>query len=58
MGGGDSGNMVNELLIQMQSFDQPPLARRIKAKIKSWINGYLPETWQMTPMRSEYRTSC
>ena len=54
MGGGDSGNMVNELLIQMQSFDQPPLGRRIKAKIKSWINGYLPETWQMTPMRSEY----
>ena len=54
MGGGDSGNMVNELLIQMQSFDQPPLGRRIKAKIKSWINGYLPPTWQMTPMRSEY----
>jgi cell division protease FtsH len=53
-GGGDSGNMVNELLIQMQSFDQPPLGRRIKAKIKSWINGYLPPTWQMTPMRPEY----
>jgi len=54
MGGGDSGNMVNELLIQMQSFDQPPLGRRIKAKIISWMNGYMPETWQMTPMRSEY----
>ena len=53
-GGGDAGNMVNELLIQMQSFDQPPLGRRIKAKIKSWINGYLPPAWQMTPMRSEY----
>jgi cell division protease FtsH len=54
MGGGDSGNMVNELLIQMQSFDQPPLGRRIKAKIISWMNGYMPETWQMTPMRPEY----
>ena len=43
MGGGDSGNMVNELLIQMQSFDQPPLGRRIKAKIISWVNGYLPD---------------
>jgi len=53
-GGGDSGNMVNELLIQMQSFDQPPLGRRIKAKIKSWINGYLPPNWQMTPMTSQY----
>ena len=53
-GGGDSNNMVNELLIQMQSFDQPPLGRRMKAKIKSWINGYLPPTWQMTPMRAEY----
>jgi cell division protease FtsH len=53
-GGGDANNMVNELLIQMQSFDQPPLGRRIKAKIKSWVNGYLPPNWQMTPMRAEY----
>jgi cell division protease FtsH len=53
-GGGDSGNMVNELLIQMQSFDQPPFGRRLKAKFKSWVNGYLPPNWQMTPMRSEY----
>jgi cell division protease FtsH len=53
-GGGDANNMVNELLIQMQSFDQPPLGRRIKAKIKSWVNGYLPPSWQMTPMRAEY----
>jgi cell division protease FtsH len=53
-GGGDSGNMVNELLIQMQSFDQPPVGRRIKARFKSWLNGYLPPNWQLTPMRSEY----
>jgi ATP-dependent Zn protease len=53
-GGGDAGNMVNELLIQMQSFDQPPLGRRMKAKVISWVNGYLPPTWQMTPMRAEY----
>jgi cell division protease FtsH len=53
-GGGDSGNMVNELLIQMQSFDQPPWGRRLKAKMKSWMNGYLPPSWQMTPMKPEY----
>jgi cell division protease FtsH len=53
-GGGDSGNMVNELLIQMQSFDQPPWGRRLKAKFKSWMNGYLPTSWQMTPMKPEY----
>ena len=28
--------------------------RRMKAKIKSWVNGYLPPNWQMTPMRAEY----
>jgi ATP-dependent Zn protease len=53
-GGGDASNMVNELLIQMQSFDQPPLGRRLKARFKSWVNGYLPPNWQLTPMRSEY----
>ena len=26
----------------------------MKAKIKSWVNGYLPPNWQMTPMRAEY----
>jgi hypothetical protein len=25
---GDGGSMVNELLIQLQSFDQPPLRKR------------------------------
>ena len=29
---GDSGAMVNELLIQMQSFDQPPLRNRLRAQ--------------------------
>jgi cell division protease FtsH len=34
---------VNELLIQMQSFDQPPLRQRVKGRMFQWINGYLPE---------------
>lgn len=41
VGPGNSG-MVNELLIQMQSFDQPPWSHRVRARIIEWINGYLP----------------
>ena len=33
--------MVNELLIQMQSFDQPPWRTRVKGRVIGWINGYL-----------------
>ena len=35
--------MVNELLIQMQSFDQPPFRQRVKERFFEWLNGYLPE---------------
>lgn len=41
LGPGNTG-MVNELLIQMQSFDQPPWSQRVRARITEWINGYLP----------------
>jgi cell division protease FtsH len=36
-----TGGMVNELLIQMQSFDQPGWAQRIKERLVEWVNGYL-----------------
>jgi cell division protease FtsH len=39
--GGDGGT-VNELLIQMQSFDQPPAMRRFAYGIVQRLNGYLP----------------
>ena len=39
MGAGGSG-MVNELLIQMQSFDQPPFGARFKARMIEWVNGF------------------
>src|SRR5215211_3049326 len=32
-----TGGMVNELLIQMQSFDQPPVRTRIRARLLGWI---------------------
>ena len=49
-----TGGMVNELLIQMQSFDQPPLRTRIRAKFLGWVNGYLPAYWQFPVGRPEY----
>jgi cell division protease FtsH len=37
-----TGGMVNELLIQMQSFDQPPRFERVRSRIVAWVNTYLP----------------
>ncbi|MDP9297979.1 MAG: AAA family ATPase [Actinomycetota bacterium] len=54
IGGGDGGAMVNELLIQMQSFDLPPLRDRIRGKFVGWVNGYLPADRQFRAMRSRY----
>jgi ATP-dependent Zn protease len=54
MGSGDSSSMVNELLIQMQSFDQPPLRKRLRARFIMWVNGFLPPDRQFAAARSEY----
>jgi cell division protease FtsH len=53
MGSAESG-MVNELLIQMQSFDQPRLRTRMRGKILAWLNGYLPTSWQFKMLGPEY----
>jgi ATP-dependent Zn protease len=42
-----SGGVVNELLIQLQSFDTPPLAERTWGKAIDWLNGYLPLDHQL-----------
>ena len=34
--------MVNELLIQMQSFDTPPFGARTRARMIEWVNAFLP----------------
>ena len=39
---GTSG-IVNELLIQLQSFDQPLWRERVLGRIAEWVNGYLPD---------------
>ena len=46
--------MVNELLIQLQSFDQPRMRTRVRAKVIGWVNGYLPPNRQFKAMRPEY----
>ncbi|MGE5226346.1 MAG: AAA family ATPase [Planctomycetaceae bacterium] len=52
--GNDTGGMVNELLIQMQSFDQPPFRERMRAKLIGWMNGYLPPNRQFAAMKPRY----
>ena len=37
-----TSGMVNELLIQMQSFDQPRWVNKMRDRVVNWINGYLP----------------
>lgn len=49
-----TGGIVNELLIQMQSFDQPPLLQRIRDALVDRINAYLPVHRQLKRKPSVY----
>jgi cell division protease FtsH len=53
VGPGGTG-MVNELLIQMQSFDQPPLRERMKAGFIEMINSYLPPDRRLATAKPAY----
>jgi len=48
------GGTLNELLIQMQSFDQAPFGKRVRNRIIEWINGYLPEGKRVSTKKLEY----
>ena len=52
--GSGEGSMVNELLIQLQSFDTPPWRDRMRGKLVAWVNGYLPPNRQFHTLRPEY----
>jgi cell division protease FtsH len=52
--GSGEGSMVNELLIQLQSFDTPPWRDRVRGKLIAWVNGYLPPNRQFHSLRPEY----
>ncbi|MDQ3991168.1 MAG: AAA family ATPase, partial [Actinomycetota bacterium] len=49
-----TGGMVNELLIQMQSFDQPPWSKKIRDRFAEWLNGYLPAGKRLRTRKAEY----
>jgi cell division protease FtsH len=53
VGPGSSG-MVNELLIQMQSFDQPPWRTRVKSSLIERVNGYLPPDKRIATTKPTY----
>jgi ATP-dependent Zn protease len=53
-GPGDAGSMVNELLIQMQSFDSPPLGQRLKNLATDFINLFLPSMKQLRKASTPY----
>src|SRR5439155_25321406 len=51
-----SGNagLLNELLIQLQSFDQPPLRERAWHRVLEWVNGYLPAGKRLRSGKPKY----
>jgi cell division protease FtsH len=54
VGPGDAGSMVNELLIQMQSFDSPPFTQRLKNLAIDFINMFLPSKGQLRKSSTPY----
>ncbi len=42
------GGVVNELLVQMQSFDEPTGLQKLRTKIVDWANLYLPSHRQLS----------
>src|SRR5262249_52943960 len=46
-GMGMDPGIVNELLVQMQSFDEPNRRSRTWGKFVTWANGYLPSEWRL-----------
>jgi ATP-dependent Zn protease len=49
-----TGGMVNELLIQMQSFDQPAFFQKIRDRLAEWVNAYLPAGKRLRTRKPKY----
>jgi cell division protease FtsH len=49
-----TGGVVNELLIQMQSFDTPPAGERLRNGVIGFVNAYLPAHRQLKRRPSVY----
>ena len=50
----DTGGMVNELLIQLQSFDTPTWSGRVKHKLIDLVNNFLPSHRAIKKKESAY----
>lgn len=50
----NTGGMVNELLIQLQSFETPPVRTRMKNRIIDMINMFLPADHQVKKSKAVY----
>jgi cell division protease FtsH len=48
-----TGGVVNELLVQMQSFDQPMGVHRLVASMINAVNGLLPAHWQIPALKPQ-----
>ena len=53
-GTSDAGSMVNELLIQLQSFDAPPFSGRVRNRFIDFFNLFLPSTRQIRKRPAQY----
>jgi cell division protease FtsH len=49
-----TGGVVNELLVQLQSFDTPPFRERMVNKLKDRVNSYLPPHRQLHKRKPVY----
>jgi cell division protease FtsH len=49
-----TGGIVNELLVQLQSFDTPPLAERVCGRLIDWVTGWLPASSQFAKRPPRY----
>ena len=48
------GGVVNELLVQLQSFDTPPMRDRAANRMKDTVNAYLPAHRQLRKSKPSY----
>jgi len=49
-----TGGMVNELLIQMQSFDEPTTRMKLVGRLKDLVNQFLPEHRRLSKQTAPY----
>ena len=54
MGSGDKDSAVNEMLIQLQSFDTPPFGHRMRNRFIDLVNKFLPSHRRLKKRQADY----